>query len=434
MTEEQRKIELRSDEVEDILGNVPGWITRNGIMMLFGVILLLLVGSYIFKVPDVKRAQIELSSQQPPADIKSRSDGKIDELFVSDNEDVTAGMVLAVIENPGEYEDVLGLKKELKKLELPADSLPKLNLPVNGDADLGPVQSEYAGFYKNFRDYAEFLELDYHQRKIEILQQQFEQYEIFSANLDTRASILYEEYELSRKQYLRDSTLFLQDVVSESVYENARSQMLTKRAGWQEMLSLKAENDIKLAGLSEQVLDLELKQKEQATQLTTSLEESFNKLKAALASWEKQYLIIAPIDGQVTFNDFWSENQNVKAGDKVMTILPKDANTLIGKIRLPLKGAGEVHEDLSVNIKLDNYPYMEYGMLKGIVSNVSKVPQDDFYMVEVSLPDGLTTYYGYTIAFSQNMQGDAEIITEKMRLIQRIFNPVKSAVSRQREM
>jgi HlyD family secretion protein len=74
-------------------------------------------------------------------------------------------------------------------------------------------------------------------------------------------------------------------------------------------------------------------------------------------------------------------------------------------------------------------------MVKGIVSNVSKVPQDDFYMVEVVLPEGLTSYYkDKEIVFSQNMQGEAEILTDKMRLIQRIFNPVKSTVSRQREM
>jgi multidrug resistance efflux pump len=434
MGDRKNNIQLRSEEIEDILGKVPGWVTRNGILMLLGVILLLLLGSIVFKVPDVRRARITVSSLQPPAEIEARAAGHIEALLVSDNEKVPPGKVLAVIENPADFKDIMGLKEELHLVELPTDTIPELELPVNGDADLGPVQAEYATFYKNYRDYREFIELSYHQRKIDLLLKQLDQYEIFSKNLDTRAEILYEDYELSRKQYMRDSVLFEQDVVAESVYEDSRAQMLAKRASWQAMLSLKAENDIKIAGLQEQVLEMELKQREQLAQLTTSLEESLNNVNAAIATWETQYLIISPIEGQVTFNEIWSENQNVKAGDKVMTIIPGESNTLIGKIRLPLMGAGEVEEEQPVNIRFDNFPHLKYGMVKGTVSNVSKVPQDNYYTVEVKLPEGLKTYYNIEIDFSQNMQGDAEIITDRMRLIQRIFNPVKSAVTRQREM
>ena len=434
MTEEKRNIELRSEEVEDILGRVPGWVTRNGVVMLFAIIAILMLGAWIFKVPDVKKAEIYVTSLQPPADIESRTDGKIEKLLVDDNEEVAAGQVLAVIENPADYEDVINLKLQLEKLVLPAEVLPELDLPVNGNADLGPIQPEYATFYKNYRDYREFLQLDYHQRKIELLQEEYQRYQAYSENLDMRASTLKEEYALYHKQFQRDSILFLQGVVSESDYENTKSEMLSRRANWQELLSLKAENDIKTAGIREQILEMELRQQEQLTSFTTSLEESLNRLVARITTWEKQYLIIAPISGEVTFNRFWSENQNVKTGEDVMTIVPEKGGALIGKIQLPMRGAGEVDEGDQVNIRFDSYPHLEYGMVKAQVANVSKVPQDNFYTVEVEFPDGLTTFYGINIEFNQNMQGKAEILTDEMRLLQRIFNPVRSAVSRQREM
>lgn len=434
MAEEKRKIELRSEEIEDILGKVPGWVTRNGIVMLFAVVAILLLGAWLFKVPDVKKAAVYVTSIQPPADIEARTDGKVEKLLVSDNEEVDAGQVLAVIENPADFEDVQNLRLQLRKLFLPADTLPEVNLPVNGNADLGPIQPVYAAFYKNYRDYREFLQLDYHQRKIELLQEEYEKYLAYSENLDVRAATLREEYELYRNQFQRDSILFRQGVVSESDFENTKSEMLSRRANWQEMLSLKAENDIQSAGIREQILEMELRQQEQVTSFSTLLEENLNKLVAAIATWEKQYLIIAPIKGQVTFNRIWSENQNVKAGEKVVTIVPEKGGTLIGKIQLPMQGAGEVDEGDQVNIKFDSYPYLEYGMVRGTVGNVSKVPQDNFYTVEVMLPDGLTTFYGIEIGFNQNMVGEAEILTDKMRLLQRIFNPVRSAVSRQRAM
>jgi HlyD family secretion protein len=432
--EEKKNIELRSDEMEDILGKVPGWVTRNGILMLFFIVTLLLLGAWIFKIPDVKRAEIFVTTMQPAADIESRSDGKIEKLLTEDNEHVKKEQVLAVIENPADYEDVKLLKAQFQNFTLQPDRLPELKLQINGKANLGMIQPDYAAFYKNYRDYREFLQLDYHQRKIELLEQEHEQYIKYSANLDTRASILEEEYKLTRNQFVRDSTLFMQGVVSESDFEDTKSKMLSSRAGWQAMISLKTENDIKIAGILEQILELQLRRQEQLTTLTTSVEEALNRVKASLSIWEKQYLIVAPIDGQVTFNKIWSVNQNIKAGEKVMTIIPSEQGEYIGKIQLPVTGAGKVKEGHQVNIRFENFPYLEFGMVKGEVSNVSKVPQDDYYTVEVVLPDGLMTYYGVEISFSQNMQGQAEILTDKMRLLQRVFNPVKSAVSRQREM
>ncbi len=432
--EEKNNIELRSEEVEDILGKVPGWVTRNGILMLFFIVTLLLLGSWVFKIPDVKKAEIYVTTMQPAADIESRSDGKIEKLLTEDNEHVAEGQVLAVIENPADYEDVKLLKVQLQNFSLQPGRLPELKLQVNGKANLGMIQPDYAAFYKNYRDYREFLQLDYHQRKIELLEEEHEQYILYSANLDTRASILEEEYELTSNQFVRDSTLFMQGVVSESDYEVTKSRLLSSRAGWQEMISLKTENDIKIAGIREQILELQLKKQEQLTNLVTSVEEALNRLKASVSTWEKLFLIVAPIDGQVTFNKIWSVNQNVNTGEKVMTIVPGEQGAYIGKIRLPMRGAGKVKEGHQVNIRFENFPYLEFGMVKGEVSNVSKVPQDDYYTVEVLLPDGLMTYYGVEISFSQNMQGQAEILTDKMRLLQRIFNPVRSAVSRQSEM
>jgi len=143
---------------------------------------------------------------------------------------------------------------------------------------------------------------------------------------------------------------------------------------------------------------------------------------------------VAPVEGSVTFTRFWSENQNVKLGEKVLTIIPAEAGSMIGKISLPLAGAGEVHAGDQVFIQFDNFPHLHYGMVKGYVSNISEVSDDDFYTVEVELPNGLRSFYDIEIIFSQNMQGNAEILTDKKRLLTRVLNPIRSAISKQVEM
>jgi HlyD family secretion protein len=86
-----------------------------------------------------------------------------------------------------------------------------------------------------------------------------------------------------------------------------------------------------------------------------------------------------------------------------------------------------------VNIKLSGYPYLEYGMVRGVVKSKSMVPSGDAYVIEIELPDGLTTLYGKPLEFTQNMQGTAEIITENIRLLQKIVNPFRYMVSKNRK-
>jgi len=78
-----------------------------------------------------------------------------------------------------------------------------------------------------------------------------------------------------------------------------------------------------------------------------------------------------------------------------------------------------------VNIKLTGYPYLEYGMVRGIVKSKSLVPSGDAYTIEITLPDGLRSLYGRELEFTQNMQGIAEIMTDSLRLLEKIINPFR---------
>jgi HlyD family secretion protein len=98
-----------------------------------------------------------------------------------------------------------------------------------------------------------------------------------------------------------------------------------------------------------------------------------------------------------------------------------------------MQRSGKVKVDGEVNIKLSGYPYLEYGMVRGIVKSKSLVPSGDSYIIEVGLPEGLTTLYGKQLEFTQNMQGTAEILTDNMRLLQKIINPFRHLVSKNRK-
>ena len=432
--ESARKVELQRNELEDMLGRVPGWITRNGMILFVILFALLLFGSWVYRYPDKKKARIMVTSVNPPADLKARTSGKITRLFVVNNEQVNTGDVLAMIENPAAYDDVVQLKESLEFLDSLSIDEATENLTELNSVRLGTIQSQYSIFLKVYRDYMEFKRIDYHQRKIETSRNELRTQREFTTSLTERASTQEEAYNLAQRQNNRDGTLYEEGVISQADLEESYSEMLAERTKRQEIISQLAENNISISRTENQIVELELRQQEEHSGMINTLEESYNNLKASISSWEQTYLLVAPVDGSVTFTTYWSENQNVQVGEKVLTIIPAESGSMIGKISLPLAGAGEVHEGDQVFIQFDNFPHLEYGMIKGYVKNISEVSDDDFYTVEVELPNGLLSFYDIEIPFSQNMQGNAEILTDKKRLLTRVLNPIRSAISKQVEM
>jgi HlyD family secretion protein len=159
-----------------------------------------------------------------------------------------------------------------------------------------------------------------------------------------------------------------------------------------------------------------------------AMRKSFNRLNAALMQWTQDYLIVAPINGQVTFNKFWTVNQNINAGEKIISIVPADSSGIIGKLTMPVYRSGKVRPGQKVNIRFDNYPYMEFGMVSGCVEKISVVPADNTYSVDVSFPNGLITNYQIDLPFVQMMRGKAEIVTQDSRFLERIIRPIRSLI------
>jgi multidrug resistance efflux pump len=209
---------------------------------------------------------------------------------------------------------------------------------------------------------------------------------------------------------------------------------LQKQRVYEESRSILVSNDIEITRLQQQILDLSLQESKDFEKLQLANAEALDNLTAELANWEKKFVLKTFISGIVSFTSIWSENQNVREGDMVMSVIPENAGEIIGKIELPINGAGNVKTGQRVNVKFDNFPYMEYGMVLGEIKSISLVTNNNAYSVLISLPDGLKTSYNKDIMFSQDMQGEAEIITDDLRLIERILNPVRAVLNRQKSL
>ena len=119
---EEKLPEIYTEEVHDILSKPPSGIIRNGVTLIGIVIILLLAGSWFIKYPDKVTAAIKVSTSQVPASLIAKTSGKITHLFVSNNQVVHKGDILAVIENNAEYSDVILLDSLLLTFDVNNDN------------------------------------------------------------------------------------------------------------------------------------------------------------------------------------------------------------------------------------------------------------------------------------------------------------------------
>ena len=428
-------IELRSESVREILGRPPRWIIRWGISIILIVVTGLVVGSYFMKYPDILTANITVTTENLPAGLMAKNSGRIDTIFVFEKQLVKKGDFVALIENPARFEDVMALKTLIRNYELGITNYDSLSafclLP---SAKLGDIQPAYETFAKSYRDYQFFLETQFGAKKIAAIERQIAQYQKIVTK--TKTQILFAENQLKSNErlYAIDSALFAQKAIAPAEFERTKGTYLQQLQSFENTKVSLDNLLLSIAQLEQNILELQQQDLEQESQLHQSLATHYSLLTTQIAQWEQNYLLISPMDGFCTMTKYWQHNQNIVSGEVLATVVPQHKTKIIGKIELPPHGAGKVKEGQTVNVKFDNYPYMEFGMIKVKIAHISLVPinkeNQKNFVLEVVFPDSLVTNYGKTLEFSQEMTGTAEIITEDLRLLDKFLNPIRAVIKR----
>ena len=421
---EEDKIELRSEELQEVLGAVPHWILRWGISVLGLAVVVIITGSALFTYPDTISAEITLTGMTPPAAIIAKASGKLDELLVKDNQPVTENEWLAIIENPAKTADMIYLKHFVDSLYI--DSIVRL---PHRDLRLGSMQALYSVFYSNLYDFMEFKTINYHPTKIGMTKERIRQYSEQVERLEYQARLVEKQLVISKKQFERDSLLFQRGTIAPFEFEAAQNQYLQSCISYENVWASVRNMQLQIKQTEESLYDLEQQYTEKRNYFTSQLLTNIHQLKAEMQLWEMSYVLTSPITGRVSFTKFWVKNQNVVAGEGVFTVVPIEAPEFTGKANMPVARSGKVKTGQKVNVRFENFPDAEYGMIRGVVKSISLVPayidNTYCYVVEVVFPQGLTTTYGKVLPFLPNMKGQADIVTDDITVLHRFIMPIR---------
>ncbi len=424
MEEQEKDIELRSEEVQEILTRPPHALVRWGITVFFGLLALFFIGGCFFKYPDTVDATVTVTTEHPPVWIVARGSGKLKELYRHDRDSVYVGDIIAVLDNPAVTSDVLALKEELAGFAITDSCV--LAMKFTERWALGSIQAAYASFLRNLTDYRNFLTLDLYEQKVEATVRELNEYRNYIGHLQRQVELDKQQSSIAETVHDREKGLYEDGLTAKAEYEKAQQELLSKRQGTEQLMTSLSTARIQEAQLEQSMIETKMeREREKNTQLT-ALKTALDELKTQMDDWELSFLFVSPANGILSYNDVWQKNQNVNGGDKVFSIVAEDTGDIIGKIKLPDSGSGKVRPGQRVNISVTGYPYMEFGFLTGQVQTVSLLADEaGTYTVTVSLPQELNTSYGKTLDFSGELAGTAQILTDERSVTARLLSPLQ---------
>jgi multidrug resistance efflux pump len=426
MAENNDTFELRSEEVQDILTKVPHWMIRWGTVMIFAIIVILFFVSWFIKYPDVVNTEVIITTNIPPEKIVSKSSGRIEAILVKNKAVVSKNKTLAVIENTANYKDVFLLKNITDSYNI---NDPQAQFPFSKlkNTQLGEIESAYAVFQKDYQ--AQELNHDLQPFAVENRAQVSEKIQIKERLeiLEQQKVINESELQLQKNEIARFEVLFNKGIISAQEMEAKKLGFLQAQKSYRGLLSSISQLKSSLIDNTKSSQNSHINSTKEEVNLGRNMAQSFFQLKKVIKDWELAYALKSSISGKVTFLQIWTENQTINSGDNVFSIIPDAKNGFIGKVKAPALNSGKIKIGQRVNIRLANFPDKEFGVLKGKIQNISLVPdKDGNLLIDVALPNGLKTSYNKQITFQQEMKGSAEIVTEDLRLIERILYQFKS--------
>ncbi len=426
----QKEVELRSEEVQEILTRIPHWMIRWGNLLIFIIIILVFLFSWIVKYPDIITTQITITTQLPPEKLIAKSTGRIEKIFVKDRDPVSAGTPLAVIENPANYNDIFLLKSIVDTMKTNNENFifPLKKIPI---LNLGAVESAYAMFEKDYLAYRQNKDLAPYQ--IDRAAQSFEtsqQYERLKLLVEQK-EIGQKEFQYKKQELDRNKKLHEKGVISTQEWEQKNVEYLQQEKNINSLNSQISQLRSSLNDLTRSKKTTTLNQTKDDINLLRNVILSFNQLKKSINEWEISFVLRSSISGQVSFMQIWTENQTINTGENTFVVIPQTDSDLIGKIKAPVLNSGKIKVGQDVNIRLANYPDREFGVIKGKIKSISLTPdRENNLLIDVMLTHGLETSYNKEIVFQQEMSGTADIITEDLRLIERLLYQFRDVFNR----
>lgn len=422
-----RKLLERSEEAQEIISRKPDFFEKWSLIIFLILLVWLFIGTWFVKYPDIIEASAILSGHNAPKEVLPLQTGRISKLFVQNNQQVAKGDMIAWIESTANTQEVINLYDKLETgnnflTENKAASV--VGLFRNKYNNLGELQNAYQTFVTALQHYNDYIVNGFYEKRKSMLQSDMVSLGAMQQKTVDQIKLQKQDNELTKKSFEMNDILLKEKVISEEEYRKAKSQYIVKQ------MSI-PQYEASIISQQAQIRD---KQKE-IDQLNHDIleqkivfEQALQTLKSNVEDWLRKYTIQAPIDGVVVFAKPLQQNQFVEQGRLLGYINPPDTK-YYAEVKLAQYNFGKVDTGMQVQLRFDAYPYQESGFVKGTLNYISNVAVDSAFIGTVRLDNGLITNQNKNIPYKYGLKAQALIITQDMRLLERMYYSIVKATS-----
>ena len=418
----------RSTTVDEIISRKPNFFSRWALVIFLIILLILLSITWFVQYADIVTVKAKLISVNAPKTIVCKTDGKLINLTIKNDDFIKANTIAGYMESTSDYEQVLTLSADIDSFLILFSKNKVINfskLTIKHYRNLGELQQAYQTFLNTLIDFNNYTKGGYSEKKQLILAVNLVNIKRRKILLDEQKIAHQQDVTLSEKTFEMNEVLKKEKIISELEYRNEKSKLIAKQ------LSIPQINQAIIANETEQME----KEKEiiefnnTIAQQISIFRQSHNTLKSAIDEWKNKYLLIAPVSGKINFAGFIQKNQQLSAGQTVCFITPHNSD-FFAETFIPQSNFGKVKKGEKVLLNFSSYPSQEFGSVIGKLDFISTIPSDSGYLAKIIFPNGLITNYNKEVLYREGLTADAQIITKDMRMIKRIYYSFKKETQR----
>ncbi|MEM9088572.1 MAG: HlyD family type I secretion periplasmic adaptor subunit [Cyanobacteria bacterium P01_F01_bin.53] len=410
-----------SEAIQSVLEQPPAQLPRYLIGVGLAFTTFFGLWAWVGKMQEVSQAKGELAPLGETYKIQPATDGKVEKILIEEGEQVRQGQLLFKLDSELLESEVSRLEKTLK----------------SDQQSLAQVRSLMEKTRQENRAQQESVDAS--------IQAQIATREQAQANTQTSQALVESidsELAIREERLSRIATLEEQGAISreyvfdleQGVREQGRTLTQTQGNIEQSLAQIRQiDAEIEQKRAEAQQVSLTAQQSLQkltmeAETFQSSIDDTRNLLKQAQTRLA-QSQVRSPSDGMVSSLDIDNMGEFTQPGETLAEIVP-DGMPLVLSAIVPPSKAGLIGTGMTTQIKLDAFPYQNYGVLSGKVIAMSPDAKGNpetgsGYRVDIALEKDYVMHEQERVQLRIGQTASADIVVRQRRIIDLILEPIR---------
>jgi len=298
------------EEINELIGNAPGWLLHSGISLIFFITLLLLVMSHMISYPNKIIATGVVTTEKPPIQMFAPRVVRIEQVLVENGSVVEIGEKLIRFNGTAN-------EKHLEKLLVWTNNYEydRIETPIPSQLLLGPLQPLYAQLQLVYNEYQQTRRQTGAQSQLETINQEIKNIARLKQSIQEEIISFNKERRLAQKELDRTKSLLDEGLISQQEYENTESKYNRLLRQSEGVNKSSIQNDINIDQLIFKSKIISEERHSTLLKYQFRINEILAQLNTAYLDWLDENYLHAEISGTLEYSTDITSQYTIQAGE-----------------------------------------------------------------------------------------------------------------------